>query len=135
MEVSRISMDPRADGFAKSLDMDDRHKNSNEQFLWRKLFAIAPFGLAIVRLNGFYKEANPAILKLNGSNESELKQLQILDINHDDDVAKNKYLLEKLVKSELKNYQFEKRILTKSRESVWVRKSVGLGVMKGEARE
>ncbi|MBC7533780.1 MAG: PAS domain S-box protein [Oligoflexus sp.] len=126
MEDSRINTHSLVEGFQKSLATEGSHKNSTDPTLWSKVFAFAPVGVAIVGLNGYYKEANPAFLRLTGYTESELKKFHILDITHEDDIAQNKYLLEKLVKSELKNFRFEKRIIAKTAEIVWVRNTVAL---------
>lgn len=97
-----------------------------EENHWGKIFAFAPVGLAIVDLDGFYKEVNPSFLRLTGYSEDEIKKLHILTITHPDDVPQNSFLLHKLLNNELKNYQFEKRIIRKDKNTLWVRNTVAL---------
>jgi PAS domain S-box-containing protein len=97
-----------------------------EENHWGKIFAYAPVGLAIVDLDGVYKEVNPSFLRLTGYSEDEIRELTVITITHPDDVPQNRFLLNRLLQDEIKNYQLEKRIICKDKTSVWVRNTVAL---------
>ncbi len=102
------------------------YKSYIEQPLWGKIFAFAPVGLTIAGLDGFYREVNPSFLRLTGYSEQEIKRQKILDITHPDDIPQNSYLLNQILTDQIKDYQFEKRMIRKDGEIVWVRNTVAL---------
>ena len=54
---------------------------------WRKLFESVPVGVALLGSDRRYVAANPALQKMTGYTEAELRRLSPADITHEDDQA------------------------------------------------
>jgi PAS domain S-box-containing protein len=83
----------------------------------------APIGMAmaITDLQGRILECNQAYCAMLGYTRAELQTLETVAITHPDDRARNRELLDQLVRREVPNFVMEKRYLTKAGETIWSR--------------
>ncbi len=79
-----------------------------------------------------FVHVNSALCRLLGFQERELVGRSIVDVTHPDDRARSEELKRKLLSGEVKLYGNEKRYISKSGESVWVRMTAQL---TGSAKE
>jgi diguanylate cyclase (GGDEF)-like protein/PAS domain S-box-containing protein len=90
---------------------------SNERF--RLAFDNAPIGMAIVALDGTFRQVNPALCRITGYDREPLLSLKFQDITHPDDLAADLELLDEVVRGERATYEIEKRYRRPSGEYVW----------------
>ncbi|HEV7562503.1 MAG TPA: PAS domain S-box protein [Solirubrobacterales bacterium] len=90
-------------------------------------FTKAAIGMAMVDLEGRWTRANPALCRLLGYSEEELRGLNFAEITHPDDLEANIEGDQRLLTGGSIDYQLEKRYIRKDGEPVWVLLSVSLG--------
>lgn len=78
-------------------------------FVW----AHAPVGMAISRVDGQVVEANPALCQMLGYTAAELRRLRWQDFTHPDDVSSNEALDRRILARELDHFSLSKRYLRK----------------------
>jgi PAS domain S-box-containing protein len=93
-------------------------QKSEEKF--RQAFAHAPIGMMLCQMDGTIIQVNPALYRMLGYSESELKQLTFRDFTHPEDLEKQIPFYEKCVSGEISSYQLEKRYIKKDGEIIWV---------------
>ena len=54
---------------------------------WRRLFETSAAGMALVRLDGVFTAANPALQRMLGRSEDEIVGRNVLELNHEDERA------------------------------------------------
>ena len=54
---------------------------------WRRLFETSAAGMALVRLDGVFTAANPALRRMLGRTEEEIVGRNVLELNHEDERA------------------------------------------------
>ena len=54
---------------------------------WRRLFETSAAGMALVRLDGVFTAANPALQRMLGRTEEEIVGRNVLELNHEDERA------------------------------------------------
>ncbi|MBI3915633.1 MAG: PAS domain S-box protein [Betaproteobacteria bacterium] len=94
--------------------------------LLRVTFDAAPMGINIVSLEGRFIRANAAYEKLVGYTEEELRAMTTFDLNHPDDIPRNRTLRAELLAGKRDFYEIEKRYRTREGNLVWVRNRVRL---------
>ncbi len=99
-------------------------RDSVEQF--RLAFDNAPIGMAIVGLDGEFRQVNPALCALTGYEAEQLLRLRFQDITHRDDLDADLHLLGELVRGERSTYQIEKRYCKANGDHVWTVLSVAI---------
>ncbi len=99
-------------------------RESEQRF--RLAFEHAPIGIAIVGLDGLFREVNPALCRLTGYPSDRLRALTFQDITHPDDLDAELSLLAQLLVGELDSYAMEKRYYSASGTLVWVLLTVSL---------
>jgi len=99
-------------------------RESEQRF--RLAFEHAPIGIAIVGLDGLFREVNPALCWLTGYPSDRLRALTFQDITHPDDLDADLSLLAQLLVGELDSYAMEKRYYSASGTLVWVLLTVSL---------
>ncbi|MDB4292859.1 PAS domain S-box protein [Maribacter sp.] len=87
-------------------------QRSKESF--KETFENSVIGLAIVNLDGTFREVNSSICRSLGYTACELNQLSSFEITHPEDLEKDVVLLQKIVDREEDSYQIEKRYLHKN---------------------
>jgi len=99
-------------------------RESEQRF--RLAFEHAPIGIAIVGLDGLFREVNPALCRLTGYPSDRLRALTFQDITHPEDLDADLSLLAQLLAGELDSYAMEKRYYSASGALVWVLLTVSL---------
>jgi PAS domain S-box-containing protein len=89
-------------------------------------FAGAAIGMALVGLDGRCLRTNAVFRQLTGYSEEELRQLDIGEITHPDDLEPTLENDARLLSGGADDYSLEKRYLRKGGEPVWVRIFVSL---------
>ncbi len=97
---------------------------SEEQF--RSAMAYAPVGMAIVDLDGSFREVNHALCRLTGYDEAGLLGRTFQQITHPDDLDSDLENLALLTAGTIDHYTMEKRYLTRIGDTVWVRLAVSM---------
>jgi len=85
----------------------------------RTMFMNAGIGISVVDQSGRFVSANPALCKMLGYNEKEIKTLSVHDITHTDDIPLMKSGFEGLFNYSDEYYHSEQRFLDKDNEVVW----------------
>ena len=99
-------------------------RRSEEQF--RHAMALAPIGMALVELDGRFREVNQSLARLVGYGETELMGLTFQQITHPEDLEADLDNIAALLDGSLDHYDMEKRYLTKAGEIVWVHLAVSM---------
>ncbi|WP_029192486.1 PAS domain-containing sensor histidine kinase [Paenibacillus harenae] len=97
-----------------------RDQESEYYSLFTNAFDYAPYGMALVGLDGRFLKANPSFCQIIGYTEAELVNRTYSDFMHSDDLHKNAEYIEQLLAGEIDSYRVEKRVLHKSDYTVWV---------------
>jgi len=86
---------------------------------WRKLFENSSAGIALNSPDGLFLAANPALQKALGYTEEELRELNVLDITHEEDRSATEARLAECGEGQRRVYRIEKRFLRKDGGVVW----------------
>ena len=97
-------------------------QESEERF--RSIFDSAALGMTLVSVKGRFMQANPALCRIVGYTEEELRQKTFQDITYLDDLEIDLALLREVVAGVRATYQMEKRYFHKDGHIVWVLLSV-----------
>ena len=97
---------------------------SEERF--RTAFEYAGIGKALVGLDGTWLQVNPALCRIVGYREAELRSKTFQDITHPDDLDADLAQVKRLLAGEIRNYDMEKRYLRKDGSEVWILLSASL---------
>jgi diguanylate cyclase (GGDEF)-like protein/PAS domain S-box-containing protein len=103
----------------------ERQLRESEQ-RFRLALEHAPIGMAIVGLDGLFREVNPALCRLTGYPSAELRALTFQDITHPDDLDADLAQLAQLVVGEIDSYSMEKRYYSATGDLIWVLIAVSL---------
>ncbi len=99
-------------------------RESEERF--RLTFENAPIGMALVELDGRWRQVNPAALQLLGYSAEELRATTFQQITHPDDLDADLDLMRHLVAGSVPSYAMEKRYITAAGTTVATLLSVSL---------
>jgi PAS domain S-box-containing protein len=112
-------------GFAKvTRDMTARQRERENEVTLAAMFERTPFGVAMADPTGRYLRVNPVFLRLFGYSEAELAQRTIGDLTHPDDVEATWRIFEELVQGRRSQADYEKRMLRRNGQVIWVRNTV-----------
>lgn len=89
----------------------DRLHKTEDQF--RRTFDLAPIGMAITNLEGYYLEVNQSWCNMLGYDLEELLTLSYTDVTHADDIPEDLCFNEALETGKRTQFQREKRYITK----------------------
>lgn len=123
----RLSDDTRI-----GIGIDIRERKAGERALreseewFRGIYERAGIGIALVGLNGYIIDSNPAITEMLGYQPDELSRMHFADITHPDDVSEDVTLAASLVAGETESYQLEKRYVRKDGQILWGMLTVSL---------
>ena len=110
------------------IDTTERKKAEEElrasEEWFRSSFDNAGIGMAINSLDGKWIQVNPALCRMFGYSENELKQLTWQDLTHPDDMSLTEAGLNRLLAKELPAFDAEKRYVHKDGRSVWAHVTV-----------
>ncbi|WP_237763924.1 PAS domain S-box protein [Terrimicrobium sacchariphilum] len=94
-----------------------RLKESETRF--REAMEHSPVGMAIVELDGRWRETNSALRTFLGYSAQELTDLSFQDITFPEDLELDLEHVRKLIAGEITSYQMEKRYVRKDSHIVW----------------
>jgi PAS domain S-box-containing protein len=125
----------RNEGVAFVLDLREQKRAEDErkraevalrgsEERWRKIFENSPVGIALTGVDYHFMAANPALQKMLGYTDSELKALSPLDITDAEDRATTEALMAELVQKVRERYRIEKRLRRKDGTLMWANISV-----------
>jgi PAS domain S-box-containing protein len=93
---------------------------------YRAIFQEAPIGLARLNLQLQIYETNPALQKLLGYSDAEMRQMSPKDLTHPEDWEADLAPFTELLAGKSNSYQIEKRFIHKDGQTVWARLSVAM---------
>ncbi|MFB2939174.1 PAS domain S-box protein [Aerosakkonemataceae cyanobacterium BLCC-F154] len=93
---------------------------------FRAIFERAAIGIALVDMEGKPVVSNPALQKILGYSNEELREMTFSEFTYPDDVDQNQELYQKMITGDLDHYQMEKRYYRKDRQIVWANLTVSL---------
>ncbi len=85
----------------------------------RTLYELSPVGIAELDDDGRFAHANPALQRMLGLTEEELRERKFDDVTHPDDVAECAVRFASLVRRETDHFELEKRFRRADGEIVW----------------
>ncbi|MWV47014.1 PAS domain S-box protein [Paenibacillus sp. HJL G12] len=87
---------------------------------FREVYNAAPFGIAMLSLDGDWLRGNPAICRIMGYSESELMEQRFQDLIHPDDLERNIMLYQTKLKNRSGGtVETETRYISKNGDIVW----------------
>src|ERR1051325_7550268 len=92
----------------------------------RAVFEAAATGVALVNVQGRPVRCNPALERILGYSEAELRAMAFPEFTHPDDLQADLDLYRSLIANERDCYQIEKRYLRKDRQIVWTRLTISV---------
>ena len=101
----------------------DEHDLEGEVY-FKRAFAHAAIGLAVVDLEGHFTYTNAAYSKITGYTARELKKVNIGALMRPEDAEVNAVLRKRLLDGEIPGYVLEKRYIRKDGSLIWVKSSV-----------
>jgi PAS domain S-box-containing protein len=99
-------------------------RESEERF--RTMFENSGIGMALVSLQAYPVKCNPAIQKLLGYTDEELRGMAVSEFTHPDDVRLDMQLYSDLIAGKFEKYDLEKRYITKDGRTIWGHLTVSL---------
>jgi PAS domain S-box-containing protein len=87
---------------------------------WRTVFEMAAIGIVTHSFDQPFTRVNPAFQTMVGYTEDELRDMQILDLTHEDDRATTRELYEGIFAGQRCSFRIERRYRRKDGEIVWV---------------
>lgn len=121
-----ISATQTLDGWRFTALMHDISQRRAQTELFETAFHHAPFGYALVDLDGRFEKVNDAFAALVGFENAELVNVTFQQITHPDDLDRDLALLDRLVGGEIPDYQMDKRYIRKDGRCVWVNLAVSM---------
>ena len=116
-EIKTMAQD--MDNMFNEIEEANRKIRENEA-LFRAFFNQAGVGVVqVVAESGELVLANQRYCEIVGYSVEELKNLRYPDITHEDDVANQIKMTEKIIKGEIEKYRHEKRYIHKNGNLVW----------------
>ncbi len=103
---------------------EEELQESEERF--RRAFAEAAVGLAIMDRNGRFLQVNRAYCDITGYTAEELQLTASGSITHSEDLDRNVQLIRQLLAGEIESFVIQKRYIRKSGSTVWVQNSVSV---------
>ena len=97
-------------------------RESEERF--RVMFNQAAVGIALVGLDGYFIQVNPAMSEITGYSTDELLQMRIQDISHPEEQQVDFEGFQRVVAREINGYSVEKRYFHKNGSIIWVNVTV-----------
>jgi PAS domain S-box-containing protein len=112
-------------GFAKvTRDMSARQRERENEVMLSAMFERTPAGIAMADASGRYVRVNPVFLRMLGYTEEELTTKTVGDLTHPQDVEVTWRNFQELVQGRRTQADFEKRMLRRNGQVIWVRNTV-----------
>ncbi len=93
---------------------------------FRKIFEEAAIGMALVDMDGFLLDTNPALAEMLQYSKEELYMKSFKDFTHPEDVHEGLNLFQELVTGKRESFSQEKRYIRKDGQIVWSQVSVSI---------
>ncbi|MFP4661814.1 MAG: ATP-binding protein [Halanaerobiales bacterium] len=103
----------------RALDITIDNLNASEEFLLMN-FQESNNGIILSDRNGKIIMFNNQVTSMLGYDDDDLISLNLFDIIHPEDTSKIKYMLNMLLKRNIKNFNLEKRLITQNNDYLWV---------------
>jgi PAS domain S-box-containing protein len=120
-----IDMDPGTFLLTMAIDITEQtalaEQLAQSETRFRSIFEHAPFGIALLDLEGRPYMTNPAVHKMLGYTAAEIARMRFSDFTHPDDVEVGRTLFAELLRGQRNFYSVEKRYLHKDGRIVWAR--------------
>jgi diguanylate cyclase (GGDEF)-like protein/PAS domain S-box-containing protein len=123
-EAKKRLLAERTEALSALREANERVRESEERF--RGAFENAPIGMALVGLDGGWKQVNASVCRIIGYTEAELLTTNFQSITHPHDLDADLALVGRLLNGQIPSYQMEKRYFHKDGRIVWVLLSVSL---------
>jgi len=98
---------------------------------WRNLFENAPVGIGLTDSQGCFAAVNPALQRMLGYSEAELRGLSAADITHEDDRAVTAEIIAAHAAGQSRTPRWEKRYRRKDGRVIWAEVSAFLVPVAG----
>lgn len=114
------------------VNMDITERKQAEEALkesemrFRVMFNQAAVGIALVALDGYFIQVNPAMSNITGYSCAELLQLTVQEISHPDEQQSDEAYLQRVLEREINGYSIQKRFFCKDGSIVWVNVTVSV---------
>ncbi len=86
---------------------------------FRRVFDHSAVGIGVVRSDGRFTDANPALRSMLGLSKEELLQRTVADVTHPDDMQSEKPILDELLGGQRTSFRYVKRYLRKDGSIFW----------------
>jgi PAS domain S-box-containing protein len=123
----RLSDDTRV-----GIGIDIRERKAGERALreseewFRGIYERAGIGIALVGLDGYIIDSNPAFKEMLGYGPDELSRIHFAEITYPDDRAEDMALAASLIAGEIESYRLEKRYVRGDGQILWGMLTVSL---------
>src|ERR1022692_2418881 len=118
VEIRLVEVATHLAGIAIERDRSEELlRESEERF--RTIFENAGLGTSLVDRRGHPIKCNPAVQKMLGYTESELRSMAFTEFTHPDDIDLDWNLYSELVAGKRDKYEIEKRYIKKNGELIW----------------
>lgn len=92
--------------------------------LFRQAFIASPIGMAILDVEGRFRNVNPALARMLGRDASELQGRSIADFTHPDDSPAALGMIDRVAGGAVPDAQVQQRFLHPTGDNVWARVTV-----------
>ncbi|MGE5813338.1 MAG: PAS domain S-box protein [Acidobacteriota bacterium] len=106
--------------------VNDVTMRRESDLLFRRVFDQLPVGTALLSIDGRFNRINPALCRMLGRTEEELRGMTFLDITHPDDRPMSVQQVRELLAGQIDHIEMEKRYLRGDGEMIWGYVSVRL---------
>jgi PAS domain S-box-containing protein len=93
-------------------------EESEEKF--RATFEQAAVGMCQTQLDGLFLKVNQKLCDITGFSSEELRTMKFSDITHPDDLGKEHYAVQRILKGQQSSFSLEKRYIRKDSHVIWV---------------
>lgn len=100
--------------------IQDITQRREAELLWRRSFANAPIGMALLDLKGGWTEVNDTLCEMLGFSREELLEMTFADVTYEDDEAQGSNALDDLSTGLVDSVNIEKRYRHKKGHPIWV---------------
>lgn len=100
--------------------MQDVSAQREAELLWRQTLTNAPIGMAILDLEGYWREVNDKLCELVGYERHQLLTMHFADLTYPDDSADGYSQLAELARGHLDSVKLEKRYRHKDGHPLWM---------------